>query len=126
MYTRVEDRVYALTSINGHLQRQECQLPPIFLIFLLLTVTFTVCREEVEPVQSIIEDDESVREVRASPKPVPYVVQSGFNAPDGQGRLLFVFGTTTITTTSTTTTTASLTAACRSTTGYQVCNAFGK
>ena len=38
VYTRVEDRVYALTSINGHLQRQECQLPPIFLIFLLLTV----------------------------------------------------------------------------------------
>ncbi len=69
---------------------------------------------------------DSVREVRASPEPVPFVVQPGFDAPPGQGRLLFVFGTTTVTSTSTSTSTASLTAICRSTTGFQVCNAFGK
>ncbi|EFX89139.1 hypothetical protein DAPPUDRAFT_95315 [Daphnia pulex] len=90
-------------------------------IFLPLPVK----EEEAAPVQQL-EVADSVRQVRASPEPVPFVVQPGFDAPPGHGRLLFAFATTTITSTSTSTSTASLTAACQSTTGYQVCNAFGK
>ncbi|KAI9564022.1 hypothetical protein GHT06_007760 [Daphnia sinensis] len=66
------------------------------------------------------------RQVREAPVPVPFVVQPGFNAPAGQGRVLLYFGTSTVTTTSTTTTTTSLTATCRSTTGYQLCGSTGK
>jgi hypothetical protein len=80
--------------------------------------------EEAAPVQKVEVD--SVRQIQASPEPVPFVVQPGFDAPPGHGRLLFTFATTTITSTSTSTSTASLTAACQSTTGFQVCNAFGK
>ncbi|XP_046644361.1 uncharacterized protein LOC124329354 isoform X1 [Daphnia pulicaria] len=86
-----------------------------------------VKEEEAAPsVQQLESEVDSVREVRASPEPIPFVVQPGFDAPPSLGRLLFAFATTTITSTSTSTSTASLTAACRSTTGYQVCNAFGK
>ncbi|XP_059353540.1 uncharacterized protein LOC132088572 [Daphnia carinata] len=67
-----------------------------------------------------------VRQVRKEAAPIPFVVQPGFNAPAGQGRVLLYFGTSTVTTTSTTTTTTTLTATCRSTTGYQLCGSTGK
>uniref|UniRef100_A0A0P5QCN1 Uncharacterized protein n=1 Tax=Daphnia magna TaxID=35525 RepID=A0A0P5QCN1_9CRUS len=69
---------------------------------------------------------EIVRQVREEAVPIPFVVQPGFNAPAGQGRVLLYFGTSTSTTTFTTTTTTSLTAICRSTTGYQLCGSTGK
>ncbi|XP_057370979.1 uncharacterized protein LOC130691953 [Daphnia carinata] len=80
-------------------------------------------KEEVQPVKSV---PESIRETREAPVPIPFVVQPGFNAPAGQGRVLLYFGTSTVTTTTTTTTTTSLTAICRSTTGYPVCGSTGK
>ncbi|EFX89142.1 hypothetical protein DAPPUDRAFT_310726 [Daphnia pulex] len=80
-------------------------------------------KEETEPVKSKVEPS---REVRKETSPVPFVVQPGFNAPAGQGRVLLYFGTSTVTTTSTTTTTTSITAICQSTTGYPVCGSKGK
>uniref|UniRef100_A0A0P5P656 Uncharacterized protein n=1 Tax=Daphnia magna TaxID=35525 RepID=A0A0P5P656_9CRUS len=76
--------------------------------------------------QSVKSEVEPIRETREAPAPIPFVVQPGFNAPAGQGRVLLFFGTSTVTTTTTTTTTTSLTAICRSTTGFQVCGSTGK
>jgi len=74
--------------------------------------------------------DESSRAARSTPSEtsIPYVVQPGFNVPDGvpSGRFLLAFGTTTTTVTSTTTYISSLTAICLSTTAYQLCGSTGK
>jgi len=73
---------------------------------------------------------EETRVVRKAPTEtaIPYVVQPGFNVPDGvpSGRFLLAFGTTTTTVTSTTTYVSSLTAICQSTTAYQLCGSTGK
>ncbi|KAK4019300.1 hypothetical protein OUZ56_001326 [Daphnia magna] len=82
----------------------------------------SVDKVEDTPVQS-----EATREAKeSSVDVVPFVVQPGFDAPAGQGRVYLAFRTSTITTISTTTRTTTLTAICISTTGFQVCGSQGK
>ncbi|XP_057370964.1 uncharacterized protein LOC130691937 [Daphnia carinata] len=82
----------------------------------------SVNKVDDKPVQS-----EAIREAKeSSVQTVPFVVQPGFDAPAGQGRVYLAFGTSTITTTTTTTSTSTLTAICISTTGFQVCGSQGK
>nr|CAH0108597.1 unnamed protein product [Daphnia galeata] len=73
-----------------------------------------------------VEDAE--RQSRSTPATVPFVVQPGFNAPEGirGGRFYVAFGTSTTITTTTSTYTAVLTAACRSTTSFSTCPGTGK
>ena len=73
---------------------------------------------------------ESERNARAALETsvaVPYVVQPGFNLPQGlgNGRFLLAFGTSTVTTVTTSTYTAILTATCSSTTGFSSCASSG-
>jgi hypothetical protein len=95
-----------------------------FNVFMCLRMfLFTIRPAEVAPV-------EETRVVRKAPTEtaIPYIVQPGFNVPDGvpSGRFLLAFGTTTTTVTSTTTYVSSLTAICQSTTAYQLCGSTGK
>ena len=83
-----------------------------------------IYREEEKPVASEIET--IAREERQAVAPVPFIVQPGFNAPSGNGRVLLYFGTSTTTTITTITTTTSLVAICRSTTSFQLCGSTGK
>ncbi|KAK4019305.1 uncharacterized protein LOC116915880 [Daphnia magna] len=80
-------------------------------------------KPEVVPVAAVAE-----RQVRSTDAMVPFVVQPGFNAPEGVrgGRFMVTFGTSTTITTTTSTYTAVLTAACRSTTSYSTCPGTGK
>ena len=80
------------------------------------------CSEETKPVQV---EEGSIREERKAPL-IPFVVQPGFQAPMGQGRVLMSFGTSTITSTTTFTSTTSLVAICRSSTSFQLCGSTGK
>ena len=59
--------------------------------------------------------------------PIPYVVQPGFDAnlPDGAGRFLVQFGTTTTVLTTTSTYIGAITAICASTTSFQLCGYYG-
>ncbi|XP_046448807.1 uncharacterized protein LOC124197398 isoform X2 [Daphnia pulex] len=77
----------------------------------------------VAPVEDVAE-----RQSRSTPATVPFVVQPGFNAPEGirGGRFYVAFGTSTSIITTTSTYTAILTAACRSTTSFNTCQGTGK
>ncbi len=72
-----------------------------------------------------VEPEPSVREVRETPA-IPFVVQPGFSAPNGNARVMLYFGTSTVTSTALATTTVSVTAICRSTSSYQLCGSTGK
>ena len=75
-----------------------------------------------------VAEPEPEREARSVSVPVPFVIQPGFEAPDGirGGRFLVAFGTSTLTSTSTSTYTYVLTALCKSTTGYSTCSSSGR
>lgn len=90
---------------------------------ILTVVFFFENREPEKPVVPI--EAEPARVARETL--VPFVVQPGFNLPDGRtGRYLVAFGTSTITTVKTSTYTAFLTAKCRSTTNFKNCITEGK
>ena len=95
---------------------------------------------------------ETIMEEKKDLPAIPFIVQPGFSAPEGAGRVLFAFGTSTVTTVvnirnlyisiiflrkivciiylffffqSTSTYSVTLTAICSSTTGYPTCVASG-
>ena len=56
---------------------------------------------------------------------IPFVVEPGFRVPrelNGSGRFLLAVGTTTLKTTTTSTYAVTLTATCKSSTGFQSCS----
>lgn len=82
-----------------------------------------------EPVEAVaVAEPEPVREARSAQSMVPFIIQPGFNAPEGVrgGRFLVAFGTSTKTLTTTSTYTAILTALCASTSGFGTCSGSGK
>jgi hypothetical protein len=89
------------------------------------TIFNSFSEPETAPVAPV---EDAERQSRSTPAMVPFVVQPGFNAPEGVrgGRFLVTFGTSTSITTTTSTYTAILTAACRSTTSFNTCTGNGK
>ena len=85
-------------------------------------------RSDEPEVESVAPVEDAERQSRSTPATVPFVVQPGFNAPEGirGGRFYVAFGTSTSITTTTSTYTAILTAACRSTTSFNTCTGNGK
>jgi hypothetical protein len=76
-----------------------------------------------------LREEEATREVELvqeekiqKPAAVPFIIQPGFNVPEGgAGRFLLAFGTSTVTVVATSTYAVKLTPICSSTTGYSVC-----
>ena len=82
--------------------------------------------EPVEELNRVARKDASPPATKVS-APIPYVVQPGFDAnlPDGAGRFLVQFGTTTTVLTTTSTYIGAITAICASTTSFQLCGYYG-
>lgn len=87
--------------------------------------SYLILNFRVEEKPGPSQEVESMRVERQAPQ-VPFIVQPGFNAPIGAGRVILAFGTSTVTYKATFTTTATLTATCSSTTSYQLCGYAGK